>query len=191
MNISEDFKPVPTRAALAAQKKLANCEFKAMVFQEPQYHQSKSTSMPDKQQNKSRDEAVQKRPHKSDKDSADTNPEFDIKKARHEVLNFAMSNQRVTKNKRKMEIFQLIKLGAKPPKKTAKNYKELKDERQRLKNIREERKKFHQLGKNQTGAASVKCRSKNNEERKQKKRAPVSNIDQHYGKAQPKFKKRK
>ncbi|XP_001354885.1 uncharacterized protein C1orf131 [Drosophila pseudoobscura] len=187
MNISEDFKPVPTRAALAAQKKQATCEFKALVFHEPQ-SQSKATSNPDKQQEKS-----ERRPHKSagtDKDSS-TNPEFDIKKARHEVLNFAMSNQRVTKNKRKMEIFQLIKLGAKPPKKAARNYKELKDERQRLKNIREERKKFHQLGKNQAGAASVKCRSKNNEERKQKKRAPVSNIDQHYGKAQPKFKKRK
>ncbi|XP_022209289.2 uncharacterized protein C1orf131 [Drosophila obscura] len=188
MNISEDFKPVPTRAALAAQKKQASCEFKALVFQEPQYQSKSTKSMPDKQQETS--EAGQRRPRK-DSAAADTNPEFDIKKARHEVLNFAMSNQRVTKNKRKMEIFQLIKLGAKPPKKAARNYKELKDERQRLKNIREERKKFHQLGKNQAGAASVKCRSKNNEERKQKKRAPVSNIDQHYGKAQPKLKKRK
>jgi len=102
-----------------------------------------------------------------------------------------MKNQRVIKNKTKMEMFQLVKLGAKPLRKQVKNYKELKDERQRLKNIREERKKFHQLGKNQAGAASVKCRSKSQKERNDKKRAPVSQIDQHYGKAQPKFKTRK
>ncbi|KAH8272693.1 hypothetical protein KR026_004105 [Drosophila bipectinata] len=185
MNVSEDFKPVPTRAQLALQKKETNSEFKALVFHEPQSQPKRPTDAKKKNPDN-------ENPSKGkDNQSKDINPEFDIKKARHEVLNFARNNQRVIKNKRKMEIFQLEKLGAKPLKKASKNYKELKDERQRLKNVREERKKFHQLGKNQTGAASVKCRTNLQKDRNQKKRAPVSNIDQHYGKAQPKFKKRK
>ncbi|XP_017076930.1 uncharacterized protein C1orf131 [Drosophila eugracilis] len=182
MNVSEDFKPVPTRAALAMQKKQANSEFQAMVFHEPQ-GTSKSGA-------KRQEEGFQKTKRTKEAGN-ELNPEFDIKKARHEILNFAMKNQRVIKNKTKMEMFQLVKLGAKPLRKQAKNYKDLKDERQRLNNIREERKKFHQLGKNQTGAASVKCRSKSQKQRNDKKRAPVSQIDQHYGKAQPKFKTRK
>ncbi|XP_033169266.1 uncharacterized protein C1orf131 [Drosophila mauritiana] len=182
MNVSADFKPVPTRAALALQQKQENSEFQAHVFHEPQFS-SKSGA-------KKQDDGAQKS-HKTKEGGIELNPEFDIKKARHEVLNFAIKNQRVIKNKTKMEMFQLVKLGAKPLKKASKNYKELKDERQRLKNIREERKKFHQLGKNQTGAASVKCRTKSQKERNDKKRAPVSHIDQHYGKAQPKFKTRK
>ncbi|XP_016995138.2 uncharacterized protein C1orf131 [Drosophila takahashii] len=187
MNVSDDFQPVPTRAALAMQKKQQeNGGFQALVFQEPR--------APPKSASKRREEGAgseEKKPHKIKEAGNELNPEFDIKKARHEVLNFAMKNQRVIKNKSKMEMFQLVKLGAKPLRKQAKNYKDLKDERQRLKNIREERKKFHQLGKNQTGAASVKCRSKSQKDRMAKKRAPVSQIDQHYGKAQPKFKARK
>ncbi|KAH8271130.1 hypothetical protein KR018_000869 [Drosophila ironensis] len=180
MNVSQDFQPVPTRAALALQKRQASSEFQALVFREPQSQgKPKTAGNAEKSQNS------------GDPPAKDSNPEFDIKKARHEVLNFARNNQRVIKNKRKMEIFQLEKLGAKAAPKAAKNYKELKDERQRLKNIRAERKQFHQLGKNQTGAASVKCRTKAHKERNEKKRAPVSNIDQHYGKAQPKFKTRK
>ncbi|KAH8408860.1 hypothetical protein KR009_002440 [Drosophila setifemur] len=187
MDVSEDFKPVPTRAALALQKKQASSEFKALVFHEPQSHSKPAgDSKPKDSEDGSKMSAA-----KAKAQAKDTNPEFDIKKARHEVLNFAMNNQRVIKNKRKMEMFQLAKLGAKPLKKPSRNYKDLKDERQRLTNIRAERKKFHQLGKNQTGAASVKCRSKTQKDRNQKKRAPVSNIDQHYGKTQPKFKKRK
>lgn len=179
MNVSTDFKPVLTRAALSLKKSADEAEFKALVFQEPQA--TITTNKPEKLSTDSSTGKTTnvKRPKEEDN-------EFDIKKARQEVLNFAISNQRTIKNKRKMEIFQLVKLGAKPPKKAYKNYKELKAERKRLQEIREERKKFHQLGKNQTGAASVKC----NKKTKEKRRAPVANISQHYGKAEPKFKKR-
>ncbi|XP_068139637.1 uncharacterized protein C1orf131 [Drosophila tropicalis] len=186
MNISTEFKPVLTKAALALQKKQNSSAFQALVFQEPQTHGKSATD--------NDNTAAQGAPKSKDaKTDAISNPEFDIKKARHEVLNFAMNNQRVIKNKRKMEIFQLVKLGMKPPKKACKNYKDLQAERQRLRTIREERKQFHQLGKNQTGAASVRCRSqsKTQQAHRQKKRAPVANIDQHYGNAKPKFKNRK
>ncbi|XP_016961541.1 uncharacterized protein C1orf131 [Drosophila biarmipes] len=187
MNVSADFQPVATRAALALQKRQASSDFQALVFQEPQAAAKSGSRKEDGSKS-----PTQKKPHSKSKEAGiELHPEFDIKKARHEVLNFAMRNQRVIKNKAKMEMFQLVKLGAKPLRKQAKNYKELKDERQRLRNIREERKKFHQLGKNQAGAASVRCRSKSQKERNAKKRAPVAQIDQHYGKAQPKFKTRK
>ncbi|KAH8304762.1 hypothetical protein KR044_012821 [Drosophila immigrans] len=180
MNVSTDFKPVPTRAALALQKGADKTQFTALVFQEPL-----ATTTITNTNNGKDEEGV----GKSTKDKA-TDIEFDMKRARHEVLNFAMANQRTIKNKRKMEIFQLIKLGAKAPKKAYKNYKDLKAERQRLQENREQRKKFHQLGKNQAGAASVKCTTKTQRNQRDKKRAPVANIGQHYGQAQPKFKKR-
>ncbi|KAI8118857.1 hypothetical protein CVS40_9580 [Lucilia cuprina] len=179
MNTSSEFKPVLTKAALALQNKQK--EFKAIVFEEPK---ASTTITP-------QDDSKRIKKNNSDKTPAEDENEFDIKKARHEVLNFAMNNQRVQKNKKKMLIYQMVQLGAKPPKKAYKNYKELLDERKRLKNIREERKKLHQLGKNQTGAASVKCRSKTKIEKQNKKRAPVAAIDQHYGVVKPKFKKRK
>ncbi|XP_023174451.1 uncharacterized protein C1orf131 [Drosophila hydei] len=180
MNVSTDFKPVLTRAALALKKTSEDTGFKALVFQEPQ-----ATFTTNKLEKPATGNGKGKTTD-GDKSKKEDDNEFDIKKARQEVLNFAISNQRTIKNKRKMEIFQLVKLGAKPPKKEYKNYKELKAERKRLQDTRDARKKFHQLGKNQTGAASVKC----NKKTKEKRRAPVANIGQHYGKAQPKLKKR-
>ncbi|KAM7347567.1 uncharacterized protein ACRADG_007128 [Cochliomyia hominivorax] len=181
MNLDSEFKPVLTKAALALQTKQK--EFKALVFEEPKPQISSTENKPLK--------TTLKKFKNNNKNDTEEENEFDIKKARHEVLNFAMNNQRVQKNQKKMLIHQMIKLGAKPPKKPYKNYKDLLDERKRLKEIREERRKFHQLGKNQTGAASVKCRSKTKIEKQTKKRAPVTAIDQHYGVVKPKFKKRK
>ncbi|XP_005181466.2 uncharacterized protein C1orf131 [Musca domestica] len=179
---STSFEPVLTKAAIALKNKQKN-EFKALVFEEPKPTKPEdmlpSLTVSSKRKSKS-----------NDKETTPDENEFDIKKARHEILNFAMNNQRVQKNQKKMKIFQMVQLGAKH-KKNYKNYKELLDEKRRLKEIREERKKFHQLGKNQTGAASVKCRSKTKIEKQAKKRAPVSAIDQHYGKVNPKLKKRK
>ncbi|XP_065363137.1 uncharacterized protein C1orf131 [Calliphora vicina] len=180
MNVSSEYKPVLTKAALALQNKQK--EFKALVFEEP-----KGPITPPEETTANK--FIKKKSFGKTEPEEDN--EFDIKKARHEVLNFAMNNQRVQKNQKKMLIYQMVKLGAKPPKKAYKNYKDLLDERKRLKDIREERKKFHQLGKNQTGAASVKCRSKTKMDKQAKKRAPVAAIDQHYGVVKPKFKKRK
>ncbi|XP_054731299.1 uncharacterized protein C1orf131 [Anastrepha obliqua] len=178
MNLTTDFKPVLTRAALALQRKNQPSHFQALVFEDP----TKTTHTNNSQED-------QEKGHVSKVNNfTDKSNEFDIKKARQEVLRFAINNQRDIKNKKKMETFQLIKMGAKAPKKAYKNYKVLLDERKRLKQIREERKKFHQLGKNQTGAASVKCRSKTKLEKQQKKRAPVTAIDQNYGVVKPKFK---
>lgn len=193
MNVSTEFKPVPTRAALALMKTKDCSDFTALVFQEPQAAAASVTS----KRPKSTGAESTGGANETGENSANTkfaknttDNEFDIKKARHEIINFATANQRTIKNKRKAEIQQLVKLGAKAPKKEYKNYKDLKEEKQRLKDIRQKRKEFSQLGKTQTGAASVRCSAKAQKKLIQKKRAPVANIGQHYGKAQPKFKKR-
>lgn len=191
MNVSTEFKPVLTRAALALKKTKDSSDFTALVFQEP--HAAAVTSKrPKSTGDESTGDTLETRETsaKTKFGKNTTDNEFDIKKARHEIINFATANQRTVKNKRKAEIQQLVKLGAKPPKKEYKNYKELKEEKQRLKEIRQKRKEFSQLGKTQTGAASVRCSAKAQKKQVQKKRAPVANISQHYGKAQPKFKKR-
>ncbi|XP_037933552.1 uncharacterized protein C1orf131-like [Teleopsis dalmanni] len=176
----EVFQPVQTRASLTYAKRNKCNEFKALHFIEPKI--SASTSARDGIDQQNAAENIHKfKTEKQNENKIKDKNEFDIKTARHEVLKFAMNNQRVIKNQKKMLVFQAVKLGAKPPKKAYKNYKELKDERKRLKDIREQRKKFHQLGKNQTGAASVKCRSKTKLDKLKKKRAPVSRIDQNYG----------
>lgn len=186
MNVSTEFKPVLTRAALTLKKTKDSSDFTALVFQEPQA--AAVTSKRPKSTGDTLETRETSAKTKFGKNTTDN--EFDIKKARHEIINFATANQRTVKNKRKAEIQQLVKLGAKPPKKEYKNYKELKEEKQRLKEIRQKRKEFSQLGKTQTGAASVRCSAKAQKKQVQKKRAPVANISQHYGKAQPKFKKR-
>lgn len=185
MDLVKDFKQVPTRAALALQLGNQSNEFQAMVFEDP----TKSLNSISEDVQEYKKNSI--KGNSKGSNSKDKAEEFDIRKARNEVLRFAMNNQRVTKSKKKMEMFQLIKMGGKAPKKPYKNYKDLLDERKRLKNIREERKKLHQLGKTQAGAASVKCRSKTKLEKQQKKRAPVTAIDQNYGVVKPKQKKRK
>lgn len=174
MNQHSGIKPVITKAALALQN-IQN-EFKAIYFEE-----AKKQEIDVAHVKKSKESTL--------KNIVENGNDFDIKKARHEILSFAMNNQRIEKNKKRMLINQLVNLGAKPPKKECKNYKELLDEKRRLKQIREERKRFHQLGKNQTGSASVKCRSKTKLEKQQRKRHPVAAIDQHYGVVKIKKKK--
>ncbi|KAI9590542.1 uncharacterized protein C1orf131 [Glossina fuscipes] len=170
MNVDTNIKPVLTKAALMLPKK--HQEFEALVFEGP----------------KRKSQQVVRNQVSNDEEKRRN--EFDIKRARHEVLKFAMNNQRAEKNRKKMMIYHLVDLGAKPPKKPYKNYKEFLAERNRLKQIREERRKFHQLGKNQTGLSSVKCRNKSKIEKQQKRRLPVTSIDERYGSVGSKFKQK-
>ncbi|KAL5276415.1 hypothetical protein ACFFRR_001940 [Megaselia abdita] len=183
---------VPTRAALLKQ----SSSFKATVFESrkadnnrpPKQQKPKEESEPEDD-----DDIFSDRPRKRKPVNKEDDTEFNIKKARHEVINFAISGGgfRNEKHKKKTEIALAVKLGARAPPKVYKNYKQLLQEKKNLKNVREERKKFHQLGKTQTGLASVKCKSKTQKGKDSKKRAPVSNIANHYGVPNPKFKTKK
>ncbi|KAF5301586.1 hypothetical protein FQR65_LT08891 [Abscondita terminalis] len=85
---------------------------------------------------------------------------FDAKKARHEILKFGMSGFDQQK-KQEAKIQLAIKLGAKPPKKVYKNYKELTEERKQQKIINNQHLKLQQLGKNEFGESLVKCKKFN------------------------------
>lgn len=117
---------------------------------------------------------------------AKSEKEFNIRQARLDVIRFAIKNQRQSKNKKKLEIQQLIKLGAKAPQKRYLNYKELLMHRKNLTKMREEKKEFHQLGKTPMGRASVNCRSKSGKIGRNKvQKAPVTGIDLKYGVVHP------
>lgn len=185
--MSEDLLDVVlTKAALLKQS-----NFKATVFESRKSDQPKPLKqLQPKEDSESEDDIFSGKPRRKPAKKIDDN-EFNIKKARHEVINFALSGFRNEKHKKKTEIALAVKLGARPPPKANKNYKQLLLEKKNLKNVREQRKKFHQLGKTQTGLAAVKCKSKTQKGKDSKKRAPVSNIGNHYGVANPKFKTKK
>ncbi|XP_055912208.1 uncharacterized protein LOC129946153 [Eupeodes corollae] len=185
MNDNKELKIVPTRAAMLLKNKAV---FKATVFEEPK-SQPKTNEQKPEANKREHEKTISSNNLPKKKDDM----EFDIKRARHEVINFALNGVQA-KNKKKMQIVQAIKLGAKPPKKACKNYKELLDEKKRLKQIREERQKFHQLGKNQTGAASVRCSIRKNvaaAKQKNNKKAPVNHISKNYGVVNPKLGRKK
>lgn len=179
---------VPTRAALQKQS-----SFKATVFESRKADHPKplKQQQPESEPEDDEDDIFSDKPRRKPTKKTEDDTEFNIKKARHEVINFAMSGFRNEKHKKKTEIALAVKLGARAPTKVYKNYKQLLLEKKNLKNVREERKKFHQLGKTQTGLASVKCKSKTQKGKDSKKRAPVSNIGNHYGVPNPKFKSKK
>lgn len=180
---------VPTRAALLKQS-----NFKATVFESRKSDHPKPIKQLEPKvdsEPEDEDDIFSDRPRRKPAKKTEDDTEFNIKKARHEVINFALSGFRNEKHKKKTEIALAVKLGARPPPKACKNYKQLLLEKKNLQNVREQRKKFHQLGKTQTGLAAVKCKSKTQKGRDSKKRAPVSNIGNHYGVPNPKFKTKK
>ncbi|XP_046607289.1 uncharacterized protein C1orf131 [Neodiprion virginianus] len=73
--------------------------------------------------------------------------EIQMKRARFDVIKFGMSGFDGAKGE-EAKIALAVKLGAKPPKKKAKNYKELKLERQKLKERAQKKEHMSELGKN-------------------------------------------
>uniref|UniRef100_A0A1A9WA65 Uncharacterized protein n=1 Tax=Glossina brevipalpis TaxID=37001 RepID=A0A1A9WA65_9MUSC len=104
MNVKTDFKPVLTKAALVLPKKQE--EFQAVIFEEPKCNSEKI-----KRQNEENGEHFQKSEAKAGNDEEEEGNIFDIKRTRHEVLKFAMNNQRVEKNRKKMMIYHLNEVG--------------------------------------------------------------------------------
>ncbi|KAJ3665860.1 hypothetical protein Zmor_001326 [Zophobas morio] len=91
--------------------------------------------------------------------------EFNIKKARHEVVKFGMGGFDPQK-KEEAKIQLAIKLGAKPPKNKYKNYRLLKEDRAKQKDEEKQKSQFQQLGKNLLGKSTAK---KKGFDRKRKK----------------------
>uniref|UniRef100_A0A1B0CBF1 Uncharacterized protein n=1 Tax=Lutzomyia longipalpis TaxID=7200 RepID=A0A1B0CBF1_LUTLO len=92
---------------------------------------------------------------------------FDIRRARHDVIKFGLSGFEEVE-KQKAQIAMAIKLGAKPPKREYKNYKEVQKERKQAKEAAAQQESFQTLGKKSTGEAlfSHKKFTKNRRKRK-------------------------
>ncbi|XP_037917263.1 uncharacterized protein C1orf131 homolog [Hermetia illucens] len=189
---------VPTRAML--QKGAKTVDFKATVFDTKSRNSLKSigpkpphTAEHQQKPNYSDDEfgedfdddlSEQKRRKPKRKDDT----EFDMKRARHEVIRFGSSGFE-TQDKKRAQIALAVKLGARPPRNEYKNYKDLIAEKRQAKAQKESEQRMLQLGKNQVGVASVRCQPKKG---LQKRRRDLGDISQHYGVTKPKlFKKKK
>lgn len=110
---------------------------------------------------------------------------IDMKSARHDVFKFGISGFDST-DKKAAKIALAVKLGAKPPKKVYKNYKELLAEKKSAKLIAEERLKLQKIGKNSMGAAPITFKSY-----QQKRKRKIGTITEHYGVVNPKINKKK
>ncbi|XP_055389166.1 uncharacterized protein C1orf131 homolog [Condylostylus longicornis] len=168
---NNNFEYVPTKASLL--KKKDSEGFTATVFKS---HKPKIKTNPDTFKS-NLNYATEIKKNKIQQDSGD----FDIKKAKHDVINFAISGSTHT-DKKKAQIALAIKLGAKPPKNEYKNYKELLNEKIRKKEQQDQIGAFSLLGKNQYGAPNTKCR-------KTRRKAIVGQISKNYGVVNSKIKK--
>lgn len=99
------FSRIPTKASLASKESDAESDFQVIV------HKKKEKTVKSKE----------RKPEKEGKNDSETS--FDIKRARHEVLRFGTSGMATTE-KKNAQIALAVKLGAKPPKRPAKSYKE-------------------------------------------------------------------
>ncbi|XP_050303867.1 uncharacterized protein C1orf131 [Anthonomus grandis grandis] len=139
---------VPTRASLLKAKSHE-------AYQEVQYVSYKSKKKEKPEDAKNRIET-----------NAEDKNEFNIYKAKREVMQFGISGFDTAK-KEEAKIQQLIKLGAKPPKKKNKNYKELLKEKKMEKEKKESTQQFQQLGKNSMGKSVAKGKSYDRKRRRE------------------------
>lgn len=168
---------VPTRAMLLRQQSAAGASdntFKVTVFES---HKSK----------KSAAHNLNKTGGSSNSTSASSAPEFDLKRAKHEVLHFGISGFDAT-NKTAAKQALAIRLGAKPAPNAYKNYKELQAERQQARQESAENAHRLQLGKNAQGVASVTYKKIHNARKRKQLSGPITT---HYGVVNPKMAKKK
>lgn len=104
--------------------------------------------------------------------------EFNIKKARHEIIKFGISGFD-SSEKQKANVQLAIKLGAKPPKNKYINYKNLLNEQKQKKSKEEMVNQLQQIGKNSMGKSIAKGKSFD----RKRKKAAVSGLLDVYGKA--------
>lgn len=112
--------------------------------------------------------------------------EFDLKRAKHEVLNYGISGFE-TNDKVAAKIALAVKLGARPPKNTYTNYKDLLAEKKKQRQDAVEQSAMMQLGKNAQGVASVTYKKLHNARRKKKLDGQIT---RHYGVVNPKIHKK-
>ncbi|XP_050502676.1 uncharacterized protein LOC126881971 [Diabrotica virgifera virgifera] len=155
MNDGLDF--IPSKASLLKSK---DANFESVVFES--YKSAKK---------------AKKSTEDSNAKEIDGKNELNMKEAKHEIIKLGMSGLN-SKKKEEAKINLLIQLGAKPPKRKNKNYKELCMERKKAKEKEAKTIQLSQLGKNQHGRSTAKGKSFD------RKRKKENNILSIYGKVQ-------
>lgn len=169
---------IPTKAMLL-KKKEAVKEFKAVVFETHKSKKSEGTK-----------KFPQKRPSGvKDNDEQDG---LDMKRVRHEVFNFGISGYNF-QDQQKAKVALAVKLGAKAPKNSYKNYKDLQAENKEAKAKAKEEAYIRTVGKNSAGMATVSCNKLVNRfvKKTKKNKNSVGEITKHYGVVNPKIHKKK
>lgn len=164
---------VPTKAMRLAQN--SQTDFKATVF-ESHKSKAKTSSGPNL-----------KRGAASSSGTLVPTNEFDMKRAKNEVFHFGVSGfDRDDKQAAKLAL--AVRLGAKPPKNSYRNYKELVAEKEQSRKQLSEETARLQLGKNAQGSASVTYKKIHNARKKKKVNGQITT---HYGVVNPKMSTKK
>ncbi|RZC34906.1 C1orf131 -like, partial [Asbolus verrucosus] len=145
--MSEKF--IPTRGSMIKSESLIDFEF--VTYQS---HQSKKN---EKTEPNLKQKSI----------NATKSNEFNIKRAKHEIIKFGISGFDPQK-KEEAKVQLAIKLGAKPPKNKYKNYKVLQQERAKQKEAEKLKASFQQLGKNSVGKSVAKGKGFDRKRRKKK-----------------------
>lgn len=181
--MAQIFKAIPTKAMLRLQQQeqtntttsgttLSTNIFKAIVFDA---HKSKDNNTINSITYNLKNEARSR--------IALDNPEFDLKRAKRDVINFGISAFE-SKDKAAAKTTMAIKLGARPPKGPYINYKELLAEKRRQREDATEKSTMQQLGKNAQGNASVTYRAL---QKTRKRKLNGQQITRNYGVVKPKI----
>lgn len=163
---------VPTKA-MRLQK--SQTDFKATVFES---HKSKA---------KTSSGLNLKRVATSSSGILDATNEFDLKRAKNEVFHFGISGFD-SADKHAAKLALAVRLGAKPPKNSYRNYKELVAEKEQSRKQASEETARLQLGKNAQGGASVTYKKIHTARKKKKLNGQITT---HYGVVNPKMTKKK
>lgn len=156
------------------QKKEAETQFKAVVHE-----------------NYKRKERGAKRPPTNKTGDGKDDNDLDMKRMKHEVFNFGISGYNF-QDRQKAKIALAVKLGAKPPKNTYKNYKDLQAENKEAKQKAKEEAYIRTVGKNSAGQATVSCNKLVDRFKKKKTaRNTVGELTQHYGVVNPRIHRKK
>ncbi|XP_049530004.1 uncharacterized protein C1orf131 homolog [Anopheles darlingi] len=186
------FVPIQTKASAVLKKK---AEFAVTVF-EP-----KKAALKRKQTARPRPPPVEDRktsdnedddddiddifsdaPRRKPKSKADPT-QFDLAKARKDIINFGISGFD-KEDKQQASVALAIKLGAKPPKRKHRNYREILEEKKAAKTTEEDVAAKRRAGQADFGA--VQSFQKQQQRKRDRERNPGA-IMKHYGKARPRI----
>uniref|UniRef100_A0A2M4C076 Uncharacterized protein n=1 Tax=Anopheles marajoara TaxID=58244 RepID=A0A2M4C076_9DIPT len=188
------FVPIQTKASAVLKEK---AEFAVTVFEPkkaalkrkqtarprpPPPVQDRKASDDEEDDDDDIDDIFSDAPRRKPKQKADPT-QFDLAKARKDVINFGISGFG-KEDKQQASVALAIKLGAKPPKRKHRNYREILEEKKAAQSKEEDVAAKRRAGQANFGA--VQSYQKHQQRKRDRERNPGA-IMKHYGKARPRI----